>query len=67
MAGKASWPPRLVVAQQLHATLALSTPEDIAAVRVSALRTWLDLALSPQLQVWQAEWTLGQVLRMVIN
>ena len=51
MAGKTFWPPRLVVAQLLHAALANATPLQLAAVRNSALRMWLEMALSAQLQV----------------
>lgn len=51
VAGKSFWPPRLVVAQLLHAALAIATPLQLAAVRGSALRMWLEMALSAQLQV----------------
>lgn len=51
VAGKHVWPPRLLVGQLLHLALAVGAPAVVAAVRGSALRGWLQLALGTQLEV----------------
>lgn len=49
--GKPVWPPRLLVAQLLHAAVAVAPPGIVAAVRSGALRAWLQIALGTQMEV----------------